>query len=361
MAEIAGLPTRKKIPHKRAHPTSMKSLLPLTLAISLFTGPLLRADDASAEMAAAANNFLKTLTPEQKEKAAFDFANDERKNWHFIPRTRKGLPLKEMTQEQRLLAQALLATGLSNRGYSKAVSIMSLEAVLADLEKGKAGGAVRDPELYFVSIFGTPGKAPWGWRVEGHHLALNFTAPDGSTPVVTPNFFGTNPGEVKTGARAGTRILGAEEDLGRALVKSLTEEQRKTAVILEKAPAEVFNDPKRVDPTKPEGITRAQLTPEQDAALVKLVQEYLFRCRPDVAAADWARVEKAGPDKLFFAWAGSIEPGQPHYYRVQGGNFVLEYDNTQNDANHVHSLWRDFDRDFGADALKAHLDADHAK
>jgi hypothetical protein len=147
----------------------------------------------------------------------------------------------------------------------------------------------------------------------------------------------------------------------RALVKLLNDEQRKTAIILEKAPADIFNDPKRVEPTKPEGISRAQLTPEQDAALVKLVKEYLFRCRPDVAAADWARVEKAGPDKLFFAWAGGLEAGQPHYYRVQGGHFVLEYDNTQNDANHVHSLWRDFDRDFGSDALKAHRDAAHAK
>ncbi len=338
----------------------MKPLIPLVLALSMLTTPL-RATDAGAEMSAAAKNFLAALTAEQKQKASFEFGNDERKNWHFIPKARKGLPIKEMTYEQRLLAQALMATGLSHRGYHKAVGIMSLEAVLADLEKNRAGGATRDPELYFVSVFGTPGKAPWGWRVEGHHLALNFTAPDGAMPVLTPNFFGSNPGEIKAGARAGMRVLGPEEDLGRAVVKSLTDEQRKTAVILDKAPADVINDPKRVDPTKPEGISRAQLTPDQDAALVKLVKEYLFRCRPDVAAADWARVEKAGPDKLFFAWAGGLEPGQPHYYRVQGGNFVLEYDNTQNDANHVHSLWRDFDRDFGADALKAHHDADHAK
>ena len=336
----------------------MKSFLPIALAVSFLTAPL-RAADAGAEMTVAAKNFLAALTPEQKEKASFDFANDERKNWHFIPRERKGLPIKEMTQEQRLLAHALLSTGLSERGYGKAVSIMSLEAVLADLEKGR--GPARDPEMYFVSVFGTPGTAPWAWRVEGHHLALNFTAPNGAAPVVTPSFFGSNPGEVRAGARAGTRVLGAEEDLGRALVKLLTDEQRKTAIILDKAPAEVFNDPKRVEPTKPEGISRAQLTPEQDAALVKLVKEYVFRCRPDVAAEDWARIEKAGPDKLFFAWAGGIELGQPHYYRVQGGHFVLEYDNTQNDANHVHSLWRDFDRDFGSDPLKAHRDAAHAQ
>jgi hypothetical protein len=313
-------------------------------------------------MAAAAKNFLVTLTPEQREKARFDFGDAERKNWHYIPRARKGLSIKEMTQEQRLVAHALLSTGLSHRGYAKAVSIMSLEAVLAILEKDRVGGAVRDPEAYFVSIFGTPGgNEPWGWRVEGHHLALNFTAAGKAMPSLTPSFFGTNPGEVKTGPRAGTRILGAEEDLGRALVTALTEEQRKIAILPGDAPKEVFNDPKRVDPTKPEGIPQSQLTPEQTALLTKLVKEYLFSRRPDVATEEWAKIEKAGLGALHFAWAGQIEPGKPHYYRVQGGNFVLEYDNTQNEANHVHCLWRDFDKDFGADFLKAHVDAAHSK
>ena len=155
-------------------------------------------------MAAAASNLLVTLTPEQKEKASFEYPDGERKNWHFIPRVRKGLTLKEMTHEQRLLAHALLATGLSGRGYAKAVSIMSLEAVLAILEKDKVGGAVRDPENYFVSVFGKPGVAPWGWRVEWHHLSLNFAIPNDDLPVMTPSFFGTNPGAVKSGPRAGT-------------------------------------------------------------------------------------------------------------------------------------------------------------
>ena len=335
-------------------------LIPALLLSFTLLAPL-RAHDASNEMAAAANNFLASLTPEEKTKVAFDFADGERTNWHFIPRDRKGLPIKEMTQEQRLLAQALLATGLSHRGYSKAVSIMSLEAVLAEIEKGKAGGAVRDPERYFVSIFGTPGKSPWGWRVEGHHLSLNFTATGDEAPAMTPSFFGTNPGEVRTGPRNGTRILGTEEDLGRALVKSLNDEQRKEAVILTEAPKEILNDPKRVDPTNPEGIAQNKLNADQQAALMKLIKEYLFRCRPDVAAEDLAKIEEAGFDKIHFAWAGGFELGQPHYYRVQGGHFVLEYDNTQNDANHVHSIWRDFDHDFDMDLLKAHLDASHAK
>ena len=335
----------------------MKTPLAFTLALSLLLAPL-HAHDATAEMAAAANNFLTALTPEQKAKATFDFAGAERTNWHFIPRERKGLQIKEMTQEQRLLAQALLATGLSNRGYAKAVSIMSLEAVLAELEKAKPVN-VRDPERYFVSIFGTPGSAePWGWRVEGHHLSLNFTTAGDAAPSMTPSFFGTNPGEVRTGVRTGTRVLATEEELGRTLVKALTDEQRKEAVILAEAPKEIFDVPGRSD-TTPQGLAQEKMTPEQTAMLVKLIKEYLFRCRPDVAAEDWAKIEKAGLGKIFFAWAGGFDRGQPHYYRVQSGHFVLEYDNTQNEANHVHSIWRDFDHDFGADLLGAHYKAAH--
>ncbi len=335
----------------------MKNSLALTLAFSLLLTPL-RAHDATAEMSAAANNFLSALTAEQKAKATFDFAGEERTNWHFIPRERKGLQIKEMTQEQRLLAHALLATGLSNGGYAKAVSIMSLEAVLAELEKAKPVN-VRDPERYFVSIFGTPGGAePWGWRVEGHHLSLNFTAAGDAAPSMTPSFFGTNPGEVRTGPRTGTRVLATEEELGRTLVKALTEEQRKEAVILAEAPKEIFDVPGRND-TTPQGLAQSKMTPEQTAMLMKIIKEYLFRCRPDVAAEDLAKIEKAGLGNLYFAWAGGFDRGQPHYYRVQGGHFVLEYDNTQNEANHVHSVWRDFDHDFGADLLGAHYKEGH--
>lgn len=320
----------------------------------------LRAHDATVEMAQAANNFLAALTPEQKAKADFEFKDVERTNWHFIPRARKGLPIKEMTQEQRLLAHALLASGLSHRGYGEAVSIMSLETVLAALEKGRAGGIVRDPELYYVSIFGKPGGSdPWGWRVEGHHLSLNFTAAGDGAPAITPSFFGTNPGEVREGPRAGTRILAKEEELGRQLVKSLNDEQRKSAVILPQAPKEIINIPGRNE-TKPEGLPQSKMTPDQSGLLTKLIKEYLGRHRPDLATEDWAKIEKAGIGNVHFAWAGGFERGEPHYYRVQGGSFVLEYDNTQNDANHVHSVWRDFDHDFDFDVLKAHYQDAHA-
>ena len=338
--------------------TRLHTALVLALCASLQTS---RAHDASAEMTAAANNFLTTLNADQKAKATFPFPDAERENWHFIPRVRKGLPMKEMTQEQRLLAQALLATGLSNRGYAKAVSIMSLEAVLAEMEKGKVGGAVRDPEQYFVSIFGTPGAEPWGWRLEGHHLSLNFTAAGGAAPAMTPSFFGTNPGEVREGPRKGTRVLGSEEELGRTLVKSLDAEQKKVAILQVETPKEILTAPGRVDPVKPEGISVAKFTPEQSATLMKIVREYLFRIRPDVAAEEFAKIEKAGWDKVAFAWAGGLERGEPHYYRVQGASFVLEYDNTQNEANHVHSIWRDFAHDFDHDLLAEHLKTEHTK
>ncbi len=336
------------------------SLCAVLVSLVTFSAPL-RAHEAGAEMAQAARNFLSALTPDQQAKASFDFVDAERVNWHFIPRVRKGLPIKEMSTEQRLLAHALLSTGLSHRGYGKAVSIMSLEAILAVLEKDRPGGPVRDPELYFVSIFGKPSNdAPWGWRLEGHHLALNFTVPGGNaSPSMTPSFFGTNPGEVRTGPRAGTRLLGLEEDLGRELVKSLDEAQRKVAIILAEAPKEIFNDPKRVDPTKPEGVAQSTLNDAQKALLSRLIKEYLFRHRPDVAAEEWARIEKEGLGSVHFAWAGGIEAGQPHYYRVQSSSFVLEYDNTQNEANHVHSIWRNFGRDFGADALGKHVAESH--
>ena len=353
-----------------------RAVLLLPLLIPLFA-PFAEGHDASAEMAQAAQNFLKALSDEQKAKVSFSFdaantasplpppavgsaavpATDERRNWHFIPRPRQGLPLKEMTYEQRLIAQALLATGLSHRGYGKAVSIMSLEAVLAILEKDRKGGPARDPENYFFSIFGTPGQEPWGWRVEGHHLSLNSTAAGGAAPAMTPSFFGTNPGEVKEGPRAGTRVLGKEEDLGRALVKSLDATQRAIAVIAPEAPKEIFNVPGRNE-SKPEGIPWGQLDERQRETLMTLIREYLFRNRPDAAAEALAKV---APEKLHFAWAGGFELGEPHYYRVQAESFVLEYDNTQNGANHVHSVWRDFERDFGMDLLAEHYRTAHGK
>jgi hypothetical protein len=331
-----------------------------SLAFSLLLPAVAFAHDANQEMAAAAKAFLSALTPEQAKKARFEFSDAERVDWHFIPRPRKGVAIKEMSQEQRLLAHALLATGLSHRGYSKAVTIMSLESILAILEKDRTGGPSRDLELYFFSIFGEPGTPPWGWRLEGHHLALNFTTATNSSPSMTPSFFGSNPGEVLEGPRKGTRVLEAEEELARALVKALDPGQRKKAIIMEEAPADILNVPGR-NATKPEGIAWADLSEPQREMLMRLVREYVGRHRPDVAEQDIQKLAAAGLDKLHFAWAGGIERGEPHYYRVQSGSFVLEYDNVQNGANHVHSVWRDFDREFGRDLLGEHYKEAHQR
>jgi hypothetical protein len=343
--------------------TLFRPMKRLVLLLLFVVAPIARAHDSAAtdEMASAARSFLATLSPEQKAKTQIAFAEEERKNWHFIPRPRKGLPFKEMSQGQRYLAQALLSSGLSARGFQKAVSIMSLEEVLAILEKGRQGGNVRDPENYFFSIFGEPaGDGVWGWRVEGHHLSFNFTAAKGAVVSTTPSFLGTNPGEVREGERKGQRFLAAEEELGWKLVRSLTPEQSKEATIAATAPKDVFNDPKRTDFTKPEGIAQDRLNPEQQKTLAALMREYLNTHRLDVAADDWARIEKAGLEKVKFAWAGGTEAGQPHYYRVQGPTFVIEFDNVQNEANHVHALYRALDRDFGGDPLLKHHQEGHA-
>jgi hypothetical protein len=316
--------------------------------------PIFAANPAG-EMAKAANDFLSALQPEQKAKASFDLKSDERENWHFIPKPRNGLPFKEMTLAQRTLAHALLKTGLSDRGYGKATNIMSMELVLFDMENKSPK---RDPLMYYVSIFGKPdARETWGWRVEGHHISINFTIADGKNISVTPSFLGSNPGEVMQGPRKGTRILGNEEDLGRQLLKTFSPEQKQLVIFTTNAPKEVLTgNARKVHALDFVGIPQVKMTKEQSALLMKLVKEYLNRYRPELAATDLAKIEKAGVDKIYFAWAGKEERGEPHYYRIQGPTFLMEYDNTQNNANHVHAVWRDFEHDFGEDILREHYE-----
>ena len=331
----------------------------LSLQLSVLSARAHTAADAqvvSEEMAAAANNLLATLNTEQAAKAKYPLADNERFNWHFVPRERKGLPLKEMTPEQKHLAHALLSTAMSHRGYLKASTIMSLEQVLRDLEQGK--GPTRDPELYFVTIFGAPDpKGTWGWRVEGHHLALNFMLVGGKEVSVTPSFLGSNPGEIREGPRKGLRVLGVEEDLARQLVRSLNDEQKKVAIYTNSAPREIItgND-RKAKALNPMGISSAKLNKAQTELLWRVIKEYVYRYRPELADQDLSRIEKGGAKSLYFAWAGSVEPKEGHYYRVQGPTFLLEYDNTQNNANHVHAVWRDFEHDFGDDLLRQHYE-----
>ena len=316
----------------------------------------MHAHDEAKDIAAAAQAFAEALNPAQRERAVFDFDSPERQNWHFVPKSRKGVSFGEMTADQRERAEALLRASLSEAGYSKVDSVLMLEAVLRELE-----GDWRDPGRYYFAVFGTPGDpAGWGWRAEGHHLSINVTVVRGTVLVSTPSFLGANPAEVREGPHRGLRALGPEEDLARQLVNSLTPEQQRKAIILERAPAEILNIPGR-NSTQAEGIAQTELTPEQSTLLEKLISEYLLRTRPEAAKRQWEKIRGAGPAALHFAWAGSREKGQPHYYRVQGGSFVLEYDNTQNRANHVHSVWRDFDEEFGKDLLGEHYRSAHSQ
>jgi hypothetical protein len=322
-----------------------------------------QAHPAAEEMAVAANKFLASLTPEQKARATFDFKADDRLDWHFIPKERKGLTIKEMSEAQRKLAHALLRSGMSAHGYTKATNIMSLEPILHELE-GAGRRFPRDQELYHFFVFGQPeAKGTWGWRVEGHHLSANFTVVKGEYFASTPSFMGSNPAEVRQGPRKGLRVLAGEEDLARQLIQSLNAEQRKAAIFSETAPKEIFTEAKRrVQALESAGIVAAKLTPPQRRTLMKLIEEYVQRVRPDLARTDLMKIEKAGIEKILFAWAGGIEKGEGHYYRVQGPTFLLEYDNTQNNNNHIHAVWRDFESDFGEDLLKKHYqDASHAK
>lgn len=339
------------------------SLIILTLAFAI--GGSTRQASAAA-VVKAAKQFIAALTTEQRAKAVMAFEDEERFNWFYVPRERRGVALKELNDAQRKLAQEFLKATLSQRGYYKATTIMEIELVLREMESPTPGDAAtaarRDPTLYYFSFFGQPtDQGRWGWRVEGHHLSLNFTAIDGRIVATTPSFLGSNPAEVRQGPRRGLRVLGAEEDIARDLLHSLTVEQRARAIFQADAFADIVTtNAKRVDPLAPVGIPASQFNPQQMSLLVRLLNEYASTMPADLAAQRLDKVQQAGLEKIWFGWAGGTERGQPHYYRVQGPTFVIEYDNTQNNANHVHTVWRDFQGDYGRDLLREHyLNAPH--
>jgi hypothetical protein len=305
------------------------------------------------QLASATNDFLGSLRPEQRARADFRFEDAERINWHFVPRARRGLPLKEMSPEQQELARRILRTALSQRGYLAASTIIELELVLREMGENPR---VRDPGLYYFSIFGTPSPAaPWGFRAEGHHLSLNFTLVRDTLIATAPAFFGANPAEVRSGSRRGLRPLADEEDVGRELVLSLDERQLAAARIAGTTPRDIVTgSAAQVQPLSPVGIRVTELRPEQAAILVRLIDVYLGRMAEPLAERRRAALERTDLGEVAFAWAGSTRPGEAHYYRIQGPSFLVEYDNTQNNANHVHTVWRDFDGDFGRDLLREH-------
>jgi hypothetical protein len=311
---------------------------------------------SGVKMTRAAKAFLDSLSAGQKAKVSLAFDDKERLNWHFVPlqdgqkrSTRKGLPLEAMSDEQKETARDLLRAGTSGDGYSSATTIMSLEAILKELERGS--GPVRNPGWYFFTIFGEPSNTgKWGWRLEGHHLSLNFVIDAGRVVAATPAFFGANPATVLAGPHKGKRTLANVDDLARYLFRTLDDQQKKSAHQDQEFPEiEASNSP---HVGAPRGLSAAKMSDSQRGVLLRLLQAYLDRMPPDVAEAQLAAVRQAGVERIHFAFAGGLETGQPHTYRIQGPTFVVQFlnvqaDSARNPANHIHSAWRDINGDFG--------------
>jgi hypothetical protein len=329
-------------------------------------------------------------------------ASDEWTRWHFIPASmfqRNGLALQDMSPTQRARAFELMKASLSQAGYTAATSIMQLELILRVTEAtpapaapapagvpamsmavqgaaapapagqaagggrgGRGGGVaaplIRDPDLYYFTVFGEPStKTGWGWRVEGHHVSLRFAVDNGKMSVTsTPQFYGANPAEVREGPQQGLRVLAAEEDTARALVTSLTDAEKATAIVRPAAPGDIATmTTLKVDPLNPAGLAASAMTPAQRDMLMKVIDVYAGMMPADVAADRMTKIRSAGVEKITFAWAGPTERGQRYHYQIQGPTFVIEHNNTQNNGNHVHSVWRDFNGDFGRDLLAEHM------
>ncbi len=330
-------------------------LAAITLTVSAFAAVALLGQEepksSAGKMQAAAAKFLGTLSPELKQKATFGFDDPHRLKWFFTPQqdkqksfTRKGARLESMTAPQKAAAMELLKSGLSDEGFQAATGIIGLEGLLAELE-GSKGAMVRNTGWYFLSVFGEPAATgKWGWRFEGHHLSVNYTLDRGEVISATPILFATNPAEVKSGDKKGLRVLPAIEDQARALIKSLSPEQDKLA-----KQAADFSEIKEGQPKAavgdPVGVTADKMTAEQRATLMKLLFAYTDRMPADLASTERKRAEATAPEKLYFGYSGSAEPGKPYTYRVQAPEFVVEFLNVQadaakNPANHIHSAWR---------------------
>ena len=323
------------------------------------------------QMADAARSFLASLSDEQQARATFAFDSDERGRFSYVSAEmfqRHGVMLKEMNSEQRDRAHELLRAGLSQRGYMTANEIREVEGILRDMEaRGYpppcpgCGGRRRDPDEYFLAVFGTPSTdGTWGWQFEGHHLSLIFTIVEGNITVSTPTFLGAHPAEVPEGPRRGLRPLGDQEDAARALLASLDAEQRDVAILEEVVPTSVVTGTAlEVDPLSPVGIQASALSNEQRGLLMALIESYTSVMAVDIAALRTVKVREGGVENIAFAWIGGTERGEVAYYRVQGPTFVIEFDNALNEPNHVHTVWRDFDGDLGRDLLREHLERDH--
>jgi hypothetical protein len=306
-------------------------------------------------------NFLSTLTPELKSRAQYPFDDAERFNWNFVPIKRNGLTYYDFSDKQRDAATVLLKSSLSEQGYQKAMAIVNLENILKVIEKQAPDSRHRDPLNYHFTFFGEPAEGkPWAWRFEGHHVALNFTSIGGEIVSSTPSFFGSNPGIVKDGESKGLEVLKQETKLGFELINSLTVNQRGVAIFSEVAPAEIISGNKRkAVPLTPDGISFKELSKEQQTLFLKLLDVYVKNYAFGFSKKLMDKIKSAGMDNLHFAWAGSLTPGVANYYRIQGPMLLIEYDNTQNNANHVHTTVRDLKDDFAEDILREHYAKEH--
>jgi hypothetical protein len=318
---------------------------------------------AAREIGDAVRTWLDGLDDAQRSEATFPFATPERFVWAYTPGRREGLAIRDMRQDQRSGAMAILAAAMSSRTAGEIAAIMALETVLGQIEQaaGRGGWLRRDPELYWFAVFGSPGEGTWSWRVGGHHVAVHVTI-DGERVIgTTPSFLGANPAVASGGPNAGTRTLTGEELLARALLAALTPAERSEAVVHDRAPADILTGTGRAADVRDvaRGVRHADLGRRRQEPLERLIRHYVERARPDVAETVWDRLEREIGDATF-AWAGPDAPGRGHYYAIRGRGFVIEYDNTQNGANHIHSVFRDLDDDWGGDVLGAHLATQHA-
>ena len=313
-------------------------------------------------MSEAGSKFLNSLSQDQKGKACFEYLDGERIFWYYPPMNRHGLALRDMESNQRELAFKLMSTGLTDRSFDQARQIIALEDVLGPLEKERGVKSFkRDPELYYFTVFGTPGgDAPWAWRAEGHHVSLHFSVWKDEIISMTPFFFGANPAEVRKGPKNGLRILSHREDIAFDLMDSFDEGQKKKAIIYGTAPYDIitYNSSKVSLPAE-EGLSIAKMSGTQREIIKSLISEYINQVPEELAQKKYSELDKYGLENIHFAWGGATDPSGEHYYRLHGGNFVVEFDNRQNGANHIHSVWRDVDNDFAEDVMRQHLLAYH--
>jgi hypothetical protein len=315
-----------------------------------FGGASAQTVDAGQRIAEAATRFLAGLDDGQRKQALIAFEAGDRLDWHYIPRSRQGLTLAAMRPAQAEEARVLFASVLNERGLQALDNVRLVESVLRESQ-----GSFRDPDRYYLSLFGTPGRFPWGWRFEGHHLSLNVALPAAGLISVTPFFLGSHPATVPGGPHKGLRPLGGQEDLARQLMASLSEADRRTALIADRAFGDIVAGPGRESELgQPRGLLLAAMDGAAHDLVEALIDRFVGTLAPDLMAAQKRRVMEQELGRFRFAWAGPLTPGQGHYFRVHGPVTLIEHDNTQNSANHVHSVWRDLAADFGNDALADH-------